>query len=89
MCEQVAPKDVCLFLHELYTQFDQLCDKHHVYKVEVGAQGGGGRLLARSQSRPVLRDGAWLFGASARASLLLTQTPKLSTGPARADKHTS
>ena len=37
MCEQVAPKDVCMFLHELYTQFDQLCDKHGVYKVEVRA----------------------------------------------------
>ena len=35
MCSRLRPMEVVCVLNAMYVAFDQLCDKHHVYKVSV------------------------------------------------------
>ena len=33
MCKRLKPMEVVCLLNSLFVAFDELCDKHHVYKV--------------------------------------------------------
>ena len=35
ICSQISPMEVVSMLNAMYTQFDQLSEKHNVYKVSI------------------------------------------------------
>ena len=47
ICSQITPMDVVSMLNSMYTKFDQLSEKHRVYKVSVCVcvRGGGGNVV--------------------------------------------